>query len=206
MVALIWTEKCSKPCISFTVRSTRCDMVDVSLLFSIRVPESTLLFVCIFILCKSSSFRWLVTNSIQLTFLYHMPMFLELERPKIRPAHCVFLVLLALNSCLIKANFPLARLDKSLNVSFSLLAAASLVSESSDDGVGESVKTNELSMRTIWLKLGLRLGCSTQHDWMMNARSGDILSGRLGRSCCIIRLQKVMNKSTWKGNNEVSWF
>jgi hypothetical protein len=66
--------------------------------------------------------------------------------------------------------------------------AASLVSDSGKDGVGEggeSVKRNALSIRMIWLKLGLKLGSSTQHDCMINARSGDTSSGRAGLSCCI---------------------
>lgn len=99
-------------------------------------------------------------------------------------AHCEFLVLLALNSCLRKANFPLVRTDNSLMVP--LLAAASLESVSGIGGEGgDSLKRNELSMRMIWLKVGLKLGSSTQHDWMIKARSGDISSGSRGLSCCI---------------------
>ena len=110
---------------------------------------------------------------------------------KIRPVHGVFLVFFAVNKCRMKENFPLARADKSFIVSLSLLAAASLVSESGKDGVGESVKRNELSMRTIWLKLGLWLGSSTQHDCMMNARSWDMSSGRVGRSCCVTKMSTI---------------
>jgi len=66
-----------------------------------------------------------------------------------------------------------------------VVAAASLESGSCEDCVGgKRVKRKVLSMRMIWLKLGLMLGSSTQHDCMMKARSGDISSGRAGLSCC----------------------
>lgn len=129
---------------------------------------------------------------------YLMPMLLEFGTKKdnnfskILPAHCKFFVLLAAKRWRIKANFPLVRADKSFIET--LLAAASLTSSESgkDDCDGESVKRNELSMRTIWLKLGLKLGSSTQHDCMINARSGDISSGRLGLSCCILICQQYL--------------
>lgn len=85
-----------------------------------------------------------------------------------------------------------------------LVAAASLVRDSDMDGKGgERVKRKALSMRMIWLKLGLMLGSSTQHDCTINARSGDISSGRLGLSCCtfLIKQKSVRNTnsldSTW---------
>lgn len=103
--------------------------------------------------------------------------------PKIPPGHCEFLVLLAAKSWRRKANFPLARAVDSAMVPL-LVVAASLESGSCEDcGGGEMVKRKVLSMRMIWLKLGLMLGSSTQHDCMMKARSGDISSGRAGLSC-----------------------
>ena len=94
-----------------------------------------------------------------------------------------------------KENFPLARAENSVMVPFLLAAAsASLVSDSGNDGEGgESVKRNVLSRRMIWLKLGLRFGSSTQHDCMMKASSGEISSGRVGLSCCIIRLKTIVS-------------
>lgn len=62
---------------------------------------------------------------------------------------------------------------------------ASLVSDSDKDGPGGGrVKRKALSILMIWLKLGLRLGSSTQHDWMIKASSWEISSGILGLSCC----------------------
>lgn len=118
------------------------------------------------------------------------------------PAHCEFLVLLAAKSWRMKANFPLVRTDKSvIDVLVPLLAAAPLESESGKDGDdGESVKRNELSMRTIWSKVGLKLGSSTQHDCMINARSGDISSGRLGLSCCILICQQYLHVKMQENN------
>lgn len=118
-----------------------------------------------------------------------MPAFFELEQKKlskILPTYCKFLVLLAVKSWRRKANFPLARAENSVMAPL-LVAAASLVSDSGTDGEGGlSVKRKALSMRMIWLKLGLKLGSSTQHDWTINARSGDISSGRPGLACYVI--------------------
>lgn len=104
------------------------------------------------------------------------------------PAHCEFLVLFAAKSWRKKENFPLVRADNSVMVPL-LGTAAPLVldSSSNDDGGGETLKLKVFSMRMIWLKLGRMLGSSTQHDCMINARSGDMSSGRPGRSCCILR-------------------
>lgn len=104
--------------------------------------------------------------------------------PKIPPGHCEFLVLLEAKSWRIKASFPLFRAVDSAMVPLLVVAAASLESGSCEDCVGgKRVKRKVLSMRMIWLKLGLMLGSSTQHDCMMKARSGDISSGRAGLSC-----------------------
>lgn len=81
-----------------------------------------------------------------------MPAFYELEQKKlskILPTYCKFLVLLAVKSWRRKANFPLARAENSV-MAPSLVAAASLVSDSGTDGEGGlSVKRKALSMRMI---------------------------------------------------------
>ncbi|KAB1215051.1 hypothetical protein CJ030_MR4G018565 [Morella rubra] len=72
-----------------------------------------------------------------------------------------------------------------------LLVAAAWVFDSAKDGEGgESVKRNALSMRMIWLKLGLRLGSSTQHDCMMKASSGRYLPEDQASLCCFSDLHQ----------------
>lgn len=98
--------------------------------------------------------------------------------------HCEFLVFLAAKIWRRKENFRLERAESSVPG-----AASSPLSDSSRDGEGGGggrVKTNALSMRMIWSKLGLRFGSSTQHDWMMNASSGEMSSERFGLSCCFM--------------------
>lgn len=85
----------------------------------------------------------------------------------------------------IKENFTLFRVEKSVMAPLLVTASGSSSgSGGAESGGGWSVRMNSLSMRIIWLKLGLMLGSSTQHDCMMKARSGDMSSGRLGLSCC----------------------
>uniref|UniRef100_K4CS71 Uncharacterized protein n=1 Tax=Solanum lycopersicum TaxID=4081 RepID=K4CS71_SOLLC len=81
-----------------------------------------------------------------------------------------------------KANFPFARAENSTIVPL-LATVCSTGSVASRDGEGSgSVKRYAVSIRIIWLKLGRMLGSSTQHDCMINAKSGEISSGRLGLS------------------------
>lgn len=83
--------------------------------------------------------------------------------------YCEFLVFLAANSWRRNPNFPLARTENSVIAPLLVVAAAVSVvfdaGEDSEDGEGSgSVNRYSLSMRMIWLKLGLMLGSSTQHD------------------------------------------
>lgn len=157
-----------------------------------RVPSltpfiSNISHTLIIIILYAIKIHWKIWLS---TLAGHFPF--ELERKKLfcknLPTHCEFLVLFAAKSWRRKENFPLVRADNSVMVPL-LGMAAPLVSDSSsdDDGGGVTLKWNVLSMRMIWLKLGRILGSSTQHDCMINARSGEMSSGRLGRSCCILR-------------------
>lgn len=98
------------------------------------------------------------------------------------------MVLLEENKCRINENFTLFRVEKSVMVPLLVIASGSFSGSSGIEGDGcWSVKWNSLSKRIIWLKLGLMLGSSTQHDCMIKARSGDISSGRLGLSCCKLK-------------------
>lgn len=101
--------------------------------------------------------------------------------------YCEFLALLAANSWRRNPNFPLARAENSV-IAPLLVVAVSVVSDAGEDGEGGgSVNRYALSMRMIWLKLGLMLGSSTQHDCTINARSAGMSPGILGLSCCILR-------------------
>ena len=89
-----------------------------------------------------------------------------------------------------------------LDVGVSVVSDFGEDGEDGDEG-GGSVNRYALSMRMIWLKLGLILESSTQHDCTINARSGGMSPGILGLSCCILRPQYPM--VTYFGRKGTKW-
>ena len=99
-----------------------------------------------------------------------------------------FDLLVAAKSWRMNENFPFARAENSV-IAPLLVEASWLTTDSGRRGCwggsgGATVKIYSFSMRIIWLKLGRKLGSSTQHDCMMKARSEAISSGIVGLSCC----------------------
>ena len=134
-------------------------------------------------LCKSSWFRFFNHAFVWNVYISYSSKKEAFSFKNLPAAHCEFLVFFAAKSWRRKANFPLERADNTLMVPLLLVtaAASSTVSGSSGmEGEGSGrVNRNSLSMRIIWLKLGRMFGSSTQHDCMMNAKSGDMSSGIL---------------------------
>lgn len=158
-----------------------CITFNLSLYFFTKIKNNILYF------CSS--------RSPQALCIYTSPPTPTCNRSKARwrlPGYCEFLVFFAANSWRIKANFPLARAENSVIVPLLVTVVASLDSASGRGvavavavaGAG-SVNKNSFSILIIWLKLGRRLGSSTQQDLIMKARSGGISSGIEGLSCCI---------------------
>lgn len=98
----------------------------------------------------------------------------------------LFTAFFAAKSCLRKESLCPLRGDEvdAIMLPPLLVTTGTTASGCGVDGDGGRVKRKALSMRIIWLKLGLEFGSSTQHDCTMNTSSGGTSSGNGGRTCC----------------------
>lgn len=102
---------------------------------------------------------------------------------------CKFMAFFVANSCLRNANFFLVRPNSIIVPLFLISASVDFVFSGTDGDGSPWTNRNSFTIRIIWLKLGLILESSTQHDCIMKARSGGVASGITGLSCCIHKSQ-----------------